>query len=443
MAGAPSSVFGVRQLPGISFIAVEGFKSIVSKQEIELGMLTVLAGANSSGKSSMLQPLLLLKQTLEATYNPGALLLSGPNVRFTNVEQFLAASNPSSRAETFSVTIGEGDSRIRIEFARDEAQKGLRVASMRVTDPGKDIELVPGRLPIDVPEIKTLIPFGLESDSFKDMEWFVRPSRCFMDVELQRVNSKDEHGFSFYKISPADAFEPQIRRLIHLPGLRGNPERAYPLTAVSSSFPGTFEQYAASVIAQWGDSEDHALLAQLGRDLAHLGLTWKASARRISDAQVELRVGRLVKAQQGGAHDLVNIADVGFGVSQVLPVIVALLVAQPGQLVYLEQPEIHLHPDAQVKMAMLLARAAKRGVRVVVETHSALLLLGVQSLVAQNKLNPDHVKLHWFTRTKGRTVISSASLDRAGTFGDWPEDFAHTTLAAEQAYLDAVSETHP
>ena len=57
---------------------------------------------------------------------------------------------------------------------------------------------------------------------------------------------------------------------------------------------------------------------------------------------------------------MVNIADVGFGVSQVLPVLVALIVAEPGQLVYLEQPELHLHPRAQVALARVLADAAKQ-----------------------------------------------------------------------------------
>ena len=83
---------------------------------------------------------------------------------------------------------------------------------------------------------------------------------------------------------------------------------------------------------------------------------------------------------------MVSIADVGFGVSQVLPVLVALIVAQPGQLVYLDEPELHLHPRAQVALAQVLVDAAKRGVRVVAETHSSLLLLAVQTLVAEGSL---------------------------------------------------------
>ncbi len=71
---------------GITRIAVEGFKSIVKRQEIEIAPLTILAGANSSGKSSIMQPLLMLKQTLEAPYDPGALKIDGPNVKFTDAK---------------------------------------------------------------------------------------------------------------------------------------------------------------------------------------------------------------------------------------------------------------------------------------------------------------------------------------------------------------------
>ena len=136
---------------------------------------------------------------------------------------------------------------------------------------------------------------------------------------------------------------------------------------------------------------------------------------------------------------MVSIADVGIGVSQVLPVLVALIVAEPGQLVYLEQPELHLHPNAQVALAQMLADAAKRGVRVVAETHSSLLLLGVQTLVAEGKLSPELVKLHWFSRNKdGVTEVDSVDLDEAGTYGDWSVDFDDVSLNAQSRFLDAV-----
>src|SRR5712691_1121420 len=93
---------------GITRITVSGFKSISQEQSIEIRPLTILAGANSSGKSSMMQPLLLLKQTLEETYDPGALLLYGPNVKFMSVDQLLSRMGRGKTSDTLvlGITLG-------------------------------------------------------------------------------------------------------------------------------------------------------------------------------------------------------------------------------------------------------------------------------------------------------------------------------------------------
>src|ERR1700688_2864803 len=74
---------------GITRITVQGFKSLRDETSIEIRPLTILAGANSSGKSSIMQPLLLMKQTLEAPYDPGPLMIDGSSIAFTRVEEFL------------------------------------------------------------------------------------------------------------------------------------------------------------------------------------------------------------------------------------------------------------------------------------------------------------------------------------------------------------------
>src|SRR2546421_5963339 len=77
------------QPEGITAVSVRGYKSLADETSIAIRPLTILAGANSSGKSSIMQPLLLQKQTLEATYDPGALQIDGPHVRFTSAPQML------------------------------------------------------------------------------------------------------------------------------------------------------------------------------------------------------------------------------------------------------------------------------------------------------------------------------------------------------------------
>ena len=422
---------------GITRLTVGGFKSIYPEQSIEIRPLTILAGANSSGKSSIMQPLLLLKQTLEATYDPGALLLNGPNVRFTLIDQLLSCISNGTTVDGFHLGIEVGDQTALASSFKKSAKKGFDVVeTIYQSDKGR-YRLYEG-MPQN--ELLTALYAVFTARSFGNYlsDVMLTRNRCFLTLSGQTNPTQDDLTiFTLSAPMPGERIVGNyILQMIHLPGLRGNPERTYPISAVSSEFPGTFENYVASVIGQWQVEGNQDRLEKVNRDLSRLGLTGKVIARAIDDTQVELQVNRLL---HGGTEDMVSIADVGLGISQTLPVVVALHAAEDGQLIYLEQPEIHLHPRAQVAMAEVLAEAAFNGKRLVVETHSSLLLRGIQTLVAEGKLAPELVKLHWFTlRKDGSTEISSADLDETGAFGEWPEDFDTVTLDAESRYLDAA-----
>ena len=433
---------------GIARISVKGFKSLAEECSIEVRPLTILAGANSSGKTSIMQPLLMMKQTLEATYDPGPLLLDGPNVRFTSADQFLFRS-----AKIKGDIVNAG---LELEIIR--SVDGFEVksiisfcATFKNTPQGMDIEeisyKIDGETTVLKPdmtqeEIAIALETRLKKYKMKAKNWNftykIERNRFFLDLIILRTfpNREDILNFS---TAEWEYFTSSILGLIHLPALRGNPERNYKKTSTGPRFPGTFEIYAASIIHHWQATRDPRLHA-LGAALEVLGLTWKVGAKAIDDVSFEVMVGRLIHKKNDDSNDMVSIADVGFGLSQTLPVLVSLLAAEPGQLVYIEQPEIHLHPKAQMAMAQILAEAANRGVRVVVETHSSMLLLGVQSLVAEGKLSPEKVKLHWFKRRPedGVTEVSSADLDKAGAFGDWPEDFSSAEMDADIRYIHAA-----
>src|ERR1700733_14192839 len=106
---------------GITRIAVEGFKSIAKRQEIEIAPLTILAGANSSGKSSIMQPLLMLKQTLDAPYDPGPLLINGGNVRFTSTADFFSKVG-SNKGSKLTIEITAKDLFYSIKFDKTQSE---------------------------------------------------------------------------------------------------------------------------------------------------------------------------------------------------------------------------------------------------------------------------------------------------------------------------------
>jgi len=425
----------------ITKIGVQGFKSIFDKQEIEVRPLTLLAGANSSGKSSIIQPLLLLKQTIEAPGDPGALLLDGPNVRFTQSSQLLSQISGRTSANEFSIDLeSSNQEKLEVSFNR-EHRMGFDVASMTYSDGNQQFKIT---RKMEHDEIVKILPPILRSiyadiqKREKEIKWIVYRERCFLSFELRGPGSEARRVVFGHGILSSENFIPLLQSMIHLPGLRGNPRRTYPKSAAGPQFPGTFENYVASIITQWQLTNDNRLI-QLSAALEDMGLTWKVKAEPVDDTQVELKVGRLTHSRRGGAHDLVSIADVGFGISQSLPVLVALVAAEPGQLVYLEQPEIHLHPRAQRKLAYVIKEASQRGVTVIAETHSSLLLKEVQTLVASGQLSRALVKLHWVQRQDdGRSIITSADLDENGAFGPWPEDFDEVELDADKSYLDAV-----
>jgi predicted ATPase len=429
--------------PSLTAITLRGFKSFRDETRIEIRPLTLLAGANSSGKSSAIQPLLLLKQTLEAGYDPGPLLLDGPNIKFTAMEQTLWRDpRHKNGGAAFSLGLARLEESTHFRFA--EAKDGsVDLREVAYQAGGDSFTLRPSMTDAELRSqdvFPLLTPQELKSKSYS---FHVERDRCSLFAIAE-----DSSGFALARPTktspdPFGPLKPVVRALIHLPGLRGNPERSYVTSAVGRYFPGLFQTYTASIISHWNDTGD-ARLASLGDALAKLGLAFHVEPRRLDATRIELRVTRFASPEQGHIDDTVNIADVGFGVSQTLPVVVALLAARPGQTVYLEQPEIHLHPRAQVALAVPLIDAAKRGVVVIAETHSDLLIRSIQRAVAAGEVDPALVALHWFERDKktGATAVSSAELDAAGTYGDWPIDFADVELKLESDFLDA-SLRHP
>jgi hypothetical protein len=413
---------------GITRIAVEGFKSISKRQSIDIAPLTILAGANSSGKSSIMQPLLMLKQTLEAPYDPGPLKIDGPNVQFTSADQFLSRKR-NGHSQTLGLELSAVDRNTGIKFSKTSRSE-IEIAEEWFRSGETKLVISPE---MGERQLRPIVRFLYRNGTFPDATWSVERNRFF----LFAINRASSPPITF---SIMHWVEPFLRGLIHVPGVRGNPGRIYPGPTLGSSFPATFQYYVASVIELWQSRNSEEAL-DLDLDLRRVGVAQRVVARRLNDANIDLLVNRL---EESDSDDLVSVADVGFGVSQIMPVLVALRVARPGQLVYLEEPEIHLHPRAQVKLVGVLADAAKRGVRVVAETHSALILTAIQALVAKEELKPELVKLHWFQRDPktGVTKVTPTGLNDHGAFSkrDWPEDFDEVILSAEREYLDAVSE---
>jgi predicted ATPase len=422
----------------IEQIQVKGYKSLVDAT-LHVRPLTLLAGTNSSGKSSIMQPLLLIKQTMEAPYNPaGALVLSGAHVQAETAGELVSKlevendTKFSIQVDGLNILREENSNKIghelyiKLNYSQHEENFLLLQQDSKY---GPD------------PHLSLRSDKGL---SYEELSRFYNKA-AYGDILLEKgfyfIMFHDEYNKPVYGVWPSYELEGSIALLMHIPGLRSKPQRSYPNTFFKDQIKGTFDLYAAGTISQWQQQNNTEALALLNDSLQRLGLTNAVTAKVKNANEVELSVNRLPAASKAKPKkaDMVNIADVGIGVSQVLPILVALIAAQEGQIVYVEQPELHLHPRAQVAMGELLAEAANRGVRVIVETHSSLLLLTVQTLIAQGKIAHTDVGLHWFTRNaKGATEVQYVQPDEDGAYGEWPEDFSEIELKAQDAYLTAV-----
>jgi hypothetical protein len=373
-----------------------------------------------------MQPLLLLKQTLEAQYDPGSLLIDGAHVKFTLASQFLSKvmhGESSSRAMTVEVEIGEESTKLTFAKAESSPIEIMKMARKNVLVFGpKAARRATWEVSVSDTDEKLKETFeamqGGEQDFIpqaKRIEYSLQRDRCFLNIEVSYYMNPNSSGPTLtMPVRFSSHIGEEITRIIHLPGLRGNPERTYPLVPAGNVFPGLFQKYAASVIHAWIKDGETARVHELNEALDLLELQSNISTEEIEETQVGVSVSR----RYGGAEgDRVSIADVGLAV-----------------------PEIHLHPRAQWKLAHLLATAANRGVRLVIETHSSLLLRGILTEIAKDEISNDRVILHWFDRNRetGISTVHSNVPDRAGRVGDWPEDFGDVELGSDNEYLDAV-----
>lgn len=430
------------QTVSLSNLRVGGIKSISNRISLSIRPLTILAGTNSSGKSSAMQSLLLLKQTLETDYEIAGLRIDGPNARFTSRDQLLSKSDPKSKPRLF-IELQFGNDFISVEYAKSSRE--LYCVRQRQRLNGRLTDLTPRTLTSTLkkyfgPESGDASTMFLEIFSEAkgiDFRYRISRDKGFLSPSAEvRHQKNNQLIYSMPSSTPNPSFLECLRKLIHIPGLRGQPERTYKRMAAGPFFTGTFPQYVASIVARWQQTGDRRL-DRLRAEVTEMGLTWKVATKPVDDSSFELLVGMLPRARRGGAGDLVSIADVGLGVSQALPILVAMQVAEPGRIVYIEQPELHLHPRGQVRIAQILARHAMRGVRIIVETHSRLFLLAIQSEIAKNPhRDPDWVALHWFSRGKdGASKVSTAQIDKDGSYGSWQVDFDDVSSSLELEFL--------
>jgi predicted ATPase len=230
-------------------------------------------------------------------------------------------------------------------------------------------------------------------------------------------------------------FEQQLGRTYYLGPLRSNPRRQYSWAGSQPRDVGDSGQQAVEALlaSELRGKPNHRKVNSLGHALKKISVEehvaqWLKELDLISSFSVEaLAKGAevfQVLVQRTAAAPSVLLTDIGFGVSQILPVLVLLAYVPTGSTVILEQPEIHLHPAVQAGLADVLIEAATiRNVQVIVESHSEHLLRRLQRRVAEGIVRPEEFSLYFCDLRKGESIAERLDLNIFGAIENWPAGF--------------------
>ena len=431
---------------------IRNFKSWADTGEMRLAPITGLFGTNSSGKTSIIQALLLLKQTAESTDRAQVLNLGGSHalVEFGTLPDIL---HQHSVASFLDLAVGWQPERPVSPVDPEHAGRNLFSASdLRFETTVRAIEGGGGYESRTVSFVYTLSSDTGESDP---VELGMKPGPTIgheiyaVGFEPKRAVGRPwplppptkcyrfpDQVFGYFQNTGflADvqfAFEEMLAGVFYLGPLREYPRREY-------SWAGS----RPSDMGKRGESAVDALLASRTRDdrisrgkghprvsleervaiwLRDLGLIDSFRVQPVAEGSTLYQV--LVRRHRLAAE--VPVTDVGFGVSQILPVLTLCYYAPRGSTIVLEQPEIHLHPSVQAGLADVIIDAVKhRGVQIMVESHSEHLLRRLQRRMAEEAITPDDTALYFCESGKdGASKIRALELDLFGNISNWPDDF--------------------
>lgn len=414
-------------------LRLTNFKAWRDTGEIDIKPVTMLLGTNSSGKSSLLQSLLLLKQTVQSPDRAIHLNLGGDEVtdlfNFGDFENLLShgttAPRQFSTAFTFKASAPSRISEGSFSCSYGQTSNGgIAVQEMQLSTDERRFRAIRrdrGAYSIMVDDDLQPICKGRH---------FAPERSVALPVEAIAFLGLD--GSIVEDISLAVRRE--LTNIIYLGPLRRKPERDYVWNKSKPGEVGSDGHRAVDVLlasALTRGETQNQLIESVSGWLKRMKVADKLEVRQLGrSTRYEVVVHR-----NGVAA---NLRDVGIGVSQVLPVLTVAHFAPPGSTVILEEPEIHLHPLAQAVLAELFIEISqKRNVQFIVETHSEHLFRRMQTLIAQRKASKEGCVMFFVERERNRTVLRRLDIDDFGAVKNWPTNFFGDSMGEARAQAEA------
>ncbi|HEV3036721.1 MAG TPA: DUF3696 domain-containing protein [Candidatus Angelobacter sp.] len=433
-------------------LSIKNFKAWRDSKRIRLAPITVFFGSNSSGKTSLLQFLLMLRQTAES---PDRYRVLHPGDRNTPVElgtfrDFVFDHDLSNKIE-FAISWHLPEPMIvedpltrgtisghRIGFSANivsdnrGAQQNVEKFRYRLLDDeGESL-----KVSMQAHDAEGPAKYKLRASKYALVR---KPGRAWpLPAPIRFYAFPDEVG-AYYQNAGFTSdltleMEKQLKRLQYLGPLRIYPKRSYIWSGEVPEHVGwrgervidAMLAAATRDISPGYKRKAQSFQSVVARWLKDLGLLQSFEVRPIAAHRKEHEI--LVRA--GTSEAVTLLPDVGFGISQVLPVVVQCFYAKPHTTIILEQPEIHLHPRVQTSLADLFIEAIQsrengedRSIQLIIESHSEHFLRRLQRRIAEGTVRPEDVALYFCENRTSGAVLNELQVNRFGEIENWPTDF--------------------
>lgn len=347
--------------------------------KLPLAHLTLLSGSNASGKSSVLQALVLLHQTMREHEWSTRLMLNGNAIRLGTVTDVVDKVHGRRNCE---IGVEDGSPTYHWVFTGERSDMSMAVERMILST-----------VSYDRPKsLRYLLPLDFDGDAMS----LANRLKGITYITAERVG-------------PREVYALEDRQIATVVGPAG--------------------EHAVSIL-HWGRDEE-TISGLVLKGLPPTRLRQVEERMRIFFPGCGLVVQQVPQAN-AVTLGLRTSADTsfhrpiheGFGLTQVFPIVVAALSAAKEDILLIENPEVHLHPAGQSLMGQFLAEVAQAGIQVVLETHSDHVLNGIRRFVKGEQINPEQVAIHFFRpRTDEAAQVISPQLDASGNIDAWPEGF--------------------
>ena len=344
---------------------------------LPLRPLTLLSGTNASGKSSVLQALVLLHQTMREHEWSLRLMLNGESVQLGTVSDIVDKVYGRRECE---IGLVDGETSYQWMFTGERTEMSMAVK--RVVANGVSIDDPTQLRYLLLPETTSSLPERLKNLTY---------------LTAERMGPREMYAMD----------DPQITPVV-----------------------GPSGEDVASVL--YAKRDEHVCEALTLPDTSSRSLLQQVEARMrtfFPGCRLEIQPVPYANAVTLGIRtsddtDFHRPVHAGFGITQVLPIVIAALAAKPEDLLLIENPEVHLHPAGQVQMGQFLAKVAHSGIQVILETHSDHILNGARRAVKAGVLSADQVAIHFFrSRLSNEAQVVSPILDSTGNIDAWPDGF--------------------